>query len=243
LAQLDRELGAVFQKRKAQTSAAEQSRLVAQELAWIRKRNAVCGLIGNDSTQVEVLASAKPCMLTEIRRRIAALAPTEPVAPPQQPTVTTEQSPSPSVEINPSAPPNSVQQTPVTPLPPASPLVPPPAQQATAPATPTSPGFDLPLFEELTRQARDCIQNGRQAAREEGIDAGQLIASDLNRAELFFAKRCFDPFYAGSQRLGEDRQQAEAAFWIIVMTETLSPETKAEVRQEVHGIINRLPPP
>jgi TPR repeat protein/uncharacterized protein YecT (DUF1311 family) len=77
LAQIDGDLGIAFQKRKAQISSADQSKLVSEQLAWIRDRNARCELVGKNTAVIEVLASSKPCMVTAIQQRIAYLAQTE----------------------------------------------------------------------------------------------------------------------------------------------------------------------
>jgi hypothetical protein len=73
LAQLDGELGVVFQKRKAQLSSPDQSKFVADQLAWIRARNNHCDLDGKANAAIEVLAGAKPCIANAIRERIAVL--------------------------------------------------------------------------------------------------------------------------------------------------------------------------
>src|ERR1700674_2992888 len=78
LARLDGELGVAFQKRKAQISAADQSKFIAAHVAWIRDRNTHCELDGKNSAAIEVLAGAKPCMVSEIRKRFTALAQTRP---------------------------------------------------------------------------------------------------------------------------------------------------------------------
>lgn len=82
LAQLDGELGVAFQKRKAQISTPDQSKLVADQLAWIRARNTRCDLDGKGNAAIEVLAGAKPCMEDAIRERIAFLTNTVPTAAP-----------------------------------------------------------------------------------------------------------------------------------------------------------------
>ncbi len=82
LARLDAELGIAFQKRKTQISAPDQSKFVADHLAWIRDRNTRCKLDGNNGTAIEVLAGAKPCMVNAIRERIAFLAQADSVAAP-----------------------------------------------------------------------------------------------------------------------------------------------------------------
>jgi uncharacterized protein YecT (DUF1311 family) len=73
LARLDGVLGVAFQKRKAQIAAPDQSKFVAEHLAWIRDRNSLCELVGKDGAAIEMLASIKPCMVAEIRNHIAAL--------------------------------------------------------------------------------------------------------------------------------------------------------------------------
>jgi hypothetical protein len=96
LAQLDGDLGSAFQKRKARIPAPDQSKFVAEQLAWIRDRNMRCELVGKNSAALEVLASSKPCMVSAIRGRITSLAQIDPAAaatavPPQQPgTVPTD---------------------------------------------------------------------------------------------------------------------------------------------------------
>jgi TPR repeat protein/S1-C subfamily serine protease/uncharacterized protein YecT (DUF1311 family) len=85
LAQLDGELGIAFQKRKAQISSPDQSKLVAEQLSWIRDRNARCELVGKNAAAIEVLASSKPCMLSAIQQRIAYLAQTDVTAAPHLP--------------------------------------------------------------------------------------------------------------------------------------------------------------
>jgi uncharacterized protein YecT (DUF1311 family) len=74
LAQLDGQLGITFQKRKSQISAPDQSKFVAEELAWLRERNTRCKLVEKNSAEIEALASSKPCMVDAITKRIAALA-------------------------------------------------------------------------------------------------------------------------------------------------------------------------
>ena len=76
LARLDGELGATFQNRKLQLSATDQSKFIADELAWIRDRNGRCGLVGTIDATIEELAASKPCMVSTIRERIAFLAQT-----------------------------------------------------------------------------------------------------------------------------------------------------------------------
>ncbi len=85
LARLDGELGAAFQRRKAQISASDQSRFVADQLAWIKDRNTRCDLDGKNSAAIEVLTNSKPCMMKAIRERITSLAQTETTAPPAPP--------------------------------------------------------------------------------------------------------------------------------------------------------------
>ena len=74
LARLDAELGAAFQKRKAEISPAERLKFAADQLAWIRARNTRCALDGKGNAAIEALAIAKPCMVKAIRGRIAFLA-------------------------------------------------------------------------------------------------------------------------------------------------------------------------
>jgi tetratricopeptide (TPR) repeat protein len=78
LARLDRELA--FQKRRLQLSATDQSKFVAEQLAWIRDRNERCGLIGKNDAAIEVLASSKSCIVSAMQERIAVLAQTEATA-------------------------------------------------------------------------------------------------------------------------------------------------------------------
>jgi uncharacterized protein YecT (DUF1311 family) len=73
LARLDRELGAAFQKQKLQVFPPDQSRFIADELAWIKDRNTRCGLVGKNDSVIATLASSKPCLLDAIRERIAFL--------------------------------------------------------------------------------------------------------------------------------------------------------------------------
>jgi uncharacterized protein len=88
LAQLDGDLGTAFQDRKAQLSPTDASALVADELTWIRDRNARCDLVGKNDAAIEVLATSKPCLASAIQQRIASLAPSgsalAPMSPPQQ---------------------------------------------------------------------------------------------------------------------------------------------------------------
>jgi uncharacterized protein YecT (DUF1311 family) len=78
LARFDGERGVGFQRRKAQIPASDQTRLVEEQLAWIRDGNARCELVGKNTATTEVLASWKPCMLSVIQERVAYLAQTEP---------------------------------------------------------------------------------------------------------------------------------------------------------------------
>jgi len=80
LARLDGELGVAFQKRKAEISAPDQSKFVADQLAWIRDRNTRCDLYGKNSAAIDLLGSFKPCMANAIRERIAFLAQTDSMA-------------------------------------------------------------------------------------------------------------------------------------------------------------------
>jgi uncharacterized protein YecT (DUF1311 family) len=82
LAQLDGALGLAFQNRRNQISASDQSKLVAEQLAWIRERNSRCDLVGKNSAALEVLVDSKQCMLDETRIRIAALQQTNLLLPP-----------------------------------------------------------------------------------------------------------------------------------------------------------------
>jgi uncharacterized protein YecT (DUF1311 family) len=77
LARLDGELGAAFQKRKAQISAPDQSKFVTEQLAWIRDRNERCDVVGKNGAPIEVLVGSKSCMMSLIRERIAFLAQTD----------------------------------------------------------------------------------------------------------------------------------------------------------------------
>jgi uncharacterized protein YecT (DUF1311 family) len=77
LARLDGELGVAFQKRKAEISAPDQSKFVAEQVAWIRDRNIRCGLDGKNSAAIEMLAKSKQCVASAIQERIAFLAQTE----------------------------------------------------------------------------------------------------------------------------------------------------------------------
>ena len=90
LARLDSELGAAFRKKKTQLPVADQSALVADELAWIKDRVTRCGLAGKDGAALELLAIFKPCMANEIRERIAFLAQFHPTTVPA--TATSEPS-------------------------------------------------------------------------------------------------------------------------------------------------------
>ena len=80
LARRDGELGVAFQKRKAQISAPDRSKFVADELAWVRDRNTHCGLDGKKSAAIEVLASSKSCMAKSIQERVAFLTQTDSLA-------------------------------------------------------------------------------------------------------------------------------------------------------------------
>jgi uncharacterized protein YecT (DUF1311 family) len=73
LAKLDAQLGVAFQKRKAQTSQADQQKVTADEVAWIRERNKQCNLVGNDSAPADILGPAKDCMAIAIKDRIKFL--------------------------------------------------------------------------------------------------------------------------------------------------------------------------
>jgi uncharacterized protein YecT (DUF1311 family) len=80
LTRLDGDLGIAFQKRKAQIPPQDQSRLVTEELAWISERDTLCKLVGKDHASIDVLASAKSCMVSETQRRITALMQTQQVS-------------------------------------------------------------------------------------------------------------------------------------------------------------------
>jgi uncharacterized protein len=73
LARLDGELGDVFRRQKALIPAADQSKFVASQIAWIRKRNENCALKGKDAAAVEALADLKPCIASALRERIGVL--------------------------------------------------------------------------------------------------------------------------------------------------------------------------
>ncbi len=73
LARLDSELGAAYQRRKAQIAPPDQVKFIAEQRAWIRDRNTRCELDGKDSATIEVLASSKACVASLIRERIALL--------------------------------------------------------------------------------------------------------------------------------------------------------------------------
>jgi uncharacterized protein YecT (DUF1311 family) len=141
-------------------------------------------------------------------------------------------------------------QTEATAVPAGTPSRPVPAAQARA-VTVAPPGADLEKLNQiknLTDQLRACIQNAAPDARQARIDVGKLTSTDeLDRAVLFFSKRCFDPYYAGNQRVGPPFglgfEAAKGGFWMIVMQETFSPEALADAKREVHRMINRLPPP
>ncbi|MHC2433138.1 lysozyme inhibitor LprI family protein [Bradyrhizobium sp. USDA 4451] len=87
LTRLDGALGAAFQRQKAQLPEPDQSQLVADQLSWIRDRNARCGLDGKETLATDVLVTARTCMADAIRSRIAhlALAPTG--KPAQEPNI------------------------------------------------------------------------------------------------------------------------------------------------------------
>ena len=72
LARLDGELGAMFQRRKAQLAGSDKS-LVEAQRSWIRDRNLRCGIADKSGATIEVLAQSKPCMANEIRERIVDL--------------------------------------------------------------------------------------------------------------------------------------------------------------------------
>jgi uncharacterized protein YecT (DUF1311 family) len=88
LARLDGELGTAFQKRRAQLSPVDASALVADELAWIKDRNARCDLGGKNDAAIEVLATSKSCLVSAIQQRITSLMQSEStsasIAPSQQ---------------------------------------------------------------------------------------------------------------------------------------------------------------
>jgi uncharacterized protein len=73
LARLDCDLGATFEKQRLQVFQPDQSKFIADELSWIRDRNARCGLVGKKNLATEALAGSKPCLLGAIRERIASL--------------------------------------------------------------------------------------------------------------------------------------------------------------------------
>jgi uncharacterized protein YecT (DUF1311 family) len=73
LAGLDGQLGAAFQHRRSQTAPADQQKVVADQLKWIRERNKKCGLTGKDNETVEALVVSKSCMVAVIRERISFL--------------------------------------------------------------------------------------------------------------------------------------------------------------------------
>jgi uncharacterized protein len=77
LARLDGELGVALQKRKTQLSGPDQSKVVAEQLAWIKNRNTLCDLDGKDTFPLEVLATSKPCVMKAMRERIAFIGQTE----------------------------------------------------------------------------------------------------------------------------------------------------------------------
>src|SRR5438093_1090633 len=62
LTRLDGELGTAFQRWKAQLPESDQPGFVASQLAWIKGRNARCGLDGKGGAAIEMLARSKPCM-------------------------------------------------------------------------------------------------------------------------------------------------------------------------------------
>ena len=162
LAKLDGSLGIAFQKRKAQTAVADQSRLSAMQLTWIRDRNERCGLTGKNNAAIDELASSKSCMMTLFRERIAVLAQTEIT---QQGVVG---------YATPASPDNASRVAPVVSAP-----------------TPASSGFDLPptmpeaqkaieheklrIIGELTR-ARE-LSNIQGALGNTAGSAGQIIPS------------------------------------------------------------------
>ncbi len=96
LARLDGELGVTFRKQKAQISAQDQSKSVAEERAWIDTRNTRCDLDGKNGAAIEVLASSKPCMVTAIQERIVYLTQTEAAAIPAVAGEYTTTTPAPS---------------------------------------------------------------------------------------------------------------------------------------------------
>ncbi|WP_338821626.1 lysozyme inhibitor LprI family protein [Bradyrhizobium septentrionale] len=87
LTRLDRELGAAYQRQKAQLPASDQSQFVADQLSWIRDRNARCGLDGKEIPSTDDLVTARSCMADAIRSRISdrALAPAD--KRPQEPNI------------------------------------------------------------------------------------------------------------------------------------------------------------
>jgi hypothetical protein len=64
----------------ARLATSAQSRLVAEQVSWIRDRNAHCDLVGKDAVAIEVLAPSKPCMVSAIQQRIAILTQAEDAA-------------------------------------------------------------------------------------------------------------------------------------------------------------------
>lgn len=72
LARLDGELGAMFQRRKAQLAGFDKP-LVEAQRSWIRDKNLRCGLNDKSNAAIEMLATAKSCMANVIRERIISL--------------------------------------------------------------------------------------------------------------------------------------------------------------------------
>ena len=80
LARVDGDLGVAYQKRKTQLPISDQLKFAAEQVAWIKERDARCNLVGNNSAAIEVLASYKPCMMSMIRDRIGLLTKAESIA-------------------------------------------------------------------------------------------------------------------------------------------------------------------
>jgi len=74
LSKADGALGAQFKSALSGKDDVAKKAIVDQQLAWLRERNARCG-VGPDkaSVPVEQLTTAKPCMMTAIQERIAFL--------------------------------------------------------------------------------------------------------------------------------------------------------------------------
>jgi uncharacterized protein YecT (DUF1311 family)/invasion protein IalB len=73
LAKLDQKLASAYRDWKTKIPTQEQTKLIAEQVEWIKARNNDCGLVGKDTAAIDEISFAKSCMAKEMQARTMRL--------------------------------------------------------------------------------------------------------------------------------------------------------------------------